>query len=1536
MLRLNEETVALPDIAFDKIRPHEGSRNGGFEELCAQLAALEPASASTSFFRKGRGGDAGVECFERRSDGTERGWQAKYLFSWDQSLSSQLSKSIRVALDKHPKLTDYVVCLPFDLPDVRPDKGQSAAQKWEAWKAKWEKTASEEGRALSISLWDKSGFSRRLAAEDPAYAGRLLYWFGTESLTTSWFEQQFGKAKAGLGSRYTPDTNVELPIRKSFLGFARDPSLQKAIDDWFVGLRSSGQGAVDAVKNAVPAGQDDPHSEPLERALDALAEQIGLPPIGPESPYPLHDWFAATKACLAAARAALSWTFGLPSEKTANSSVDPKQWAQHSLHEILGLLSIIADALDSEEWRLANEKTALLEGAAGIGKSHLLADVVEHQINAGRPAILVLGSSLIDAEPWRQILLELDLPPTLQAKHFLGSLDAAAEASGVRAIICIDALNERHGLDIWPSRLAAFLKTVDPFPRVSVALSCRSTYVTHVIPEELEGTLARIEHLGFAGDGGAAAKLYLRKRGIVRPGTPNLVPEFDNPLFLKTCCDLLEKEGKRDLPKGLRGVTAIFNFYNEAVSKALTRRMKLDPALTIVERAIQGFAKLLLDSRQNYVAKPKAIALFETLLVSGGSLDRSLLSQLESEGLLSIEIVRQDDDTLEPMVRFTFERLSDHAVASRVLDECLVGRSVPEAFATGSKLHEIVFGPESYRYSGIVEAIAVQLPERTSHEILDVGDTTWSTREAFIESLLWRDQAYFSDRTFELLRTQASDRAQEIMISIATEPENKFNARHLDKVLRRVAMPERDERWSIWVAENDHEDGAVDTLITWAFENGMEAIDDDRAELAATTLCWLFSTTNRPIRDRATKSLTALFANRLERASSTIRAFQDVDDPYVVERLFAAAYGAALQGIARSGLRDLAWTTYEVIFASGTPPMNALIRDNAYGIIKYAQMRGELPSEADAERFEPPYASPWPIEHVPDEVIDAYTMDYGKGERFSDPIVSSAVHDGDFARYVIDARLDDWSPAPIGSSDYPTYREVCLAWVDEFNASATLPQLEAFDAVLQAAEAMKGVRTPRRDQDKDAVGLANEAFRATLSSDAWEEYRVRAKHYIAYTLFSDWVHDQAAKFNTAWARRWVCKRAHDLGWTAERFMKFDRSLGYDRHDHRVERIGKKYQWLAVYELAARMSDNLAFLGGYGDYEESEHRGYGMAREVRLREIDPSLLVQKTHYDGWAQWDKTWWVPVEVKMRPVEPAERLAWLNGDQDVLNDASLIEVTEPKTKRSWLCLNTFANWRQRGLFNDREEMQRDTWFRLNCIVVKKTDEAKLVQSLKRTMLTDPHRLPRIELHGDHHLGEYPWHPTVSTFGDWMKPDQWNGLKVPTRATVADYMCERGGYDYSISETVHVTLPAPWLAKALDVRLSDGRALNYVSAYGRVIFHDPSVSAKGPQAALVDREAFLAMLEREGLSAVWVIAGEKSAYGGRNAGSGFGGRVLHTGVYSLKDGVFFRHMHWEREDPSAEQLVTFFEGKPIPAGIRTRGLPSKKSGLSRRAGKEP
>jgi hypothetical protein len=175
-----------------------------------------------------------------RNDETERGWQAKYVFEWDDSLASQLNKSIEAALKKHPKLTEYVVCLPFNLPDARQKNRKSQRERWNTWKAKWEGNAKKDGRSLEIELWDATALTTRLNVDRPELSGRRYYWFNETELTPEWFKGVFERARADLGSRYTPETNIELPIRAAFSGCAREPRLNKVLQRWAVDIADDG------------------------------------------------------------------------------------------------------------------------------------------------------------------------------------------------------------------------------------------------------------------------------------------------------------------------------------------------------------------------------------------------------------------------------------------------------------------------------------------------------------------------------------------------------------------------------------------------------------------------------------------------------------------------------------------------------------------------------------------------------------------------------------------------------------------------------------------------------------------------------------------------------------------------------------------------------------------------------------------------------------------------------------------------------------------------------------------------------------------------------------------------------------------------------------------------------------------------------------------------------------------------------------------------------------------------------------------------
>ncbi|MDO1994062.1 hypothetical protein Q2405_27245, partial [Escherichia coli] len=97
---------------------------------------------------------------------------------------------------------------------------------------------------------------------------------------------------------------------------------------------------------------------------------------------------------------------------------------------------------------MANNPFLLLEGKAGIGKSHLLADVIKNRIASGYPSLLILGQQLTsDESPWSQIFKRLQLKIT--SREFLEKLNLYGKKTGKRVLVFIDAINEGNGNKFW-------------------------------------------------------------------------------------------------------------------------------------------------------------------------------------------------------------------------------------------------------------------------------------------------------------------------------------------------------------------------------------------------------------------------------------------------------------------------------------------------------------------------------------------------------------------------------------------------------------------------------------------------------------------------------------------------------------------------------------------------------------------------------------------------------------------------------------------------------------------------------------------------------------------------------------------------------------------------------------------------------------------------------------------------------------------------------------------------------------------------------
>lgn len=1457
--------MSLPDIDFNEIRLH-GNQADAFEELCCHLASDEASPDRVRFDRKGRGGDAGVECFETLADGSEIGWQVKFYWDIDSMLRS-LGKSLDTVLVKHPRMRKFIACFPFDLADARKDGTTTALGKWDAWRADRIKQAGKAGR-IEIERWDAHALRQRLTGSNPRAAGRVAFWFDRQLFTRDWFDGKFARARAGLGERYDPEGHIDLPIGRAIRAVTGDPA-------FYAELKQLGDAVRRAAEDAFPI-TGTPAADACAAAVTALhaAARFG---------------FVRAPALCDAVRAAADAAFSLHDAlDTANGDSAPSA-AMVAVSDLAAGLRSILTELRRPHWALLDRRSLLVNGAAGSGKSHLLADACAHQLAAGRPALLILGGTLADDEPWSQILKGLDLPHHLEVSQFLGALNAAGEAAGVRTLIAIDALNEKNGQAIWPQRLAGLLHDIKQFPWIAVVLSCRTTYLELVIPDTLDAAkLPRIEHRGFSV---GEVRAYLRQRGMTLPETPLQVAEFRTPLFLRLYCDALEFEGEMLLARGLGGVTDIFRAYTDAVVRRVQRQLKVPPGRSAAAAALAGLAREMADIGRADVQIDRAEAIVRAVH-PGRSADDDLLFQLENEGILAVDPMLTASGETVQAVRFTFERMGDHAVAADLLARS-DGSGAATLCAAGTPLRDALDDDESWIVPGVLEALAVQLPERFGIELPDLPGlpAAFAPDHAIAQSLQARRLEAFTARTWELVDAVGGDSLRyNTLIALATEPGHPDNARHLDAELRAMPMGARDARWTSHLARSPD---AAFHLIDWVRAADPAGIAPERAELTAIQLAWFLTATRRALRDKATKALVVLFADHAALAMRIWRAFAGLDDLYVVERLAAALFGAAMQGRwSMEDLRTVAGMLHDGLFAGGRPPANKLLRDHASGMIGYAAAQGALPTEFDLASTKPPFSSAWPIEKISEEQMAAFKVAYGEdGERHRDAIVGS-LKDGDFARYVLDRIARRFSPAPRGTDPLPTVGDLRSQWLAEFTAGAGEEELAAYATLQAATAAIKGERNgPVHADRRDDLRAAKRAFRDAIGPERFEDWRARAETWRDEGMYQGFAARGPAEFNLAWARRWVAWRAHGLGWSEALHHAFDRSMGTGRNSNEVERIGKKYQWLATYELAARMEDNLAVLPG----EEEDGPS-------RLRNIDPSMLRERTEDDGWRRpREASFWAPWRPTIEARTPGEALAWLHSGAAILDSVENIEVAD-QNGREWLVLTGFEISE-----GDRDRFRSESWRRIGCTIVRAADLPQFLERLEGIHMTASHDMPIGGADGYHmHLGEHPWAWSDQSDHGWIEwrpnGDDWQAPALAVRPPTAEYTAESNSYDYSITQNITLNLPAGWLIDALGLRLSDGRSIEYRNADGEVVFMDPSVHRVGRSVALVDRAAFLEMLAREELVAIWVVAGEKSVFG-QLPSDGFGGRRTFTRLFHLEAGALQSLPRFETfEKPSRRQ----------------------------------
>jgi hypothetical protein len=1003
---------ASASIDFQNIRPLKGTRHGGFEELCVSLFRAEMNNPPQLLRIDGAGGDGGVEAYVEVDPKKTVGLQAKFFDKLGDRQWRQIEGSIAEARKNHATLKDYYVAVPLDL-------NPHTARKWKSLQAK----ARRLRPALQLQWWGTSELIDRLSTT--THAGRAAYWFGTPQFELSWLEDRNREARSALDTRYTPAHHVRIKVQDILSAFAREP---RHVARYYAEAGGVWKTMRSATEYAPPKEVADILGAPFAALATTAREQ--LPRLGDGTLLP--PYATADEAARKMLGAVISFRSTVEdatdtAKKLPPPAPSPSGGHRASVSERLGFrnheLSKASDALYNfshflKEHIAADRRRLLVTGDAGTGKSHLLARFVEECGARDQHALFLLGEFFTSsADPWSQLISRLDWKGSLD--DLLAALNHAGEVRGLPSLIVIDAINETPDRSVWLNHLAAFSNRIERWPWVRLVISCRTDFLRICIPVSIdrqqEQDWAVTRHYGFGETTFEATARYFAAYHVQARDLPPLLPEFQNPLFLKTFCEAFEHSA---VPSGAISFDLVMKKRITRTATLLSQTIDCPPDVT--RTAIETLAGLVVTANGQPVPIAGARAKIDALF-PGRPQSRSLFHHLCSSGLVT-EVGHYDHDTQtsDIRVRFAYERFSDYFVAQRLL----AGISKPTQLLARWKQQGLLAEWRDfsgyYAHRGILSALAILVPEKYRMELMSLIDGK-GVRETmlqdFLASLPWRSTASITPKSHQLFAQARKElppnQTLEVLLRLATVVDHPLNAQYLDSWLRSLPLWRREQEWTIPISEQllEREESSMPTtFVRWLFALKTERLSEKQAKLVAILLCWLFSTNDRGFRRRATLAGIHVASGRCKLAAELVEEFHAVDDPYIVERVYAIAAGAAVREKTQKNLAPLADAVWRRVFARKHVPPHILLRDFAFSVMECARNLKCLPKGVALKDYQPPYRSRWPKIWT-----DKKARAFGKPDGWHtivhsiEPEYGNGIGGyGDFGRYTMEAHMHAW------------------------------------------------------------------------------------------------------------------------------------------------------------------------------------------------------------------------------------------------------------------------------------------------------------------------------------------------------------------------------------------------------------------------------------------------------------------------------------------------------------------------------------------------
>lgn len=1248
------------------------------------------------------------------------------------------------------------------------------------------------------------------------------YYFGVNTISFEWVVAHNEKSFCDLGERFNRDFNVETETSKRLSLFARDQSAVQYINDKKENLIRK----INRIKD-----DTEQHSDYLEkvRSIVSAFEDVESETIG--SAFEWHQYLQSFIVDdLAKINSEISQKKNLlekirPTIEKGRSRVEHKDLEKYNsirseieiLYELLDLPEILS--LTADENRLITAKELFVTGNAGIGKSHLLAAECQSLMNNQQFAVLLLaGNCYSDLPILDQLSQDCELKYSFD--EFISILEMIGVEHHTCVLLCIDALNETANYRLWKTGLISLSQKIKKCTHVKLAVTYRMEYEKSVVQDALlseDEDVYRIVHTGFASNGLKASKQFFDYYRIPFTLYEYFESEMENPLFLTLYCKTYRND-EASLPTLY---DRLVESANKNIFPILEKRYKLIGFTeddNIVQSLVDEISTLAFDRKEKNILESDLASI--PFWTANDLPLRPFMSLLAKENLVHTNLIAGNERyffAYDQMNDYFFARslfshdMSDMSIRKtlyedilQVNDNNIVNLSNSDVFVICCAIYAQKFGKEC------IDLID-ELPE---------GFEKGYIVKSYIRSFIWRDKEYISSNVFLAVAQKYKVSREDfwnVLVGNSIKHNHPLNSDFLHTLLMSFRLSERDYYWTKYINEIFYDESNRLMQLVKMYSSGQSIQMSKEQARQLLILCgWLLSSSNRMLRDYTSEAMIEILRNEFDLCIVILKAFEKVNDPYIIERLYGVVFGACCKRRRKGNTVYIALAeyVYSTIFDQEFIYPDILLRDYARLIIE--RFLWENPDYNGCivhEKIIPPYKS-FPIEQIDEDYINK-KYDGGLWQIKSSMSFEGHGMYGDFGRYVFQSAL------------------------------------KYFDV----------------DEDE--------------------------------------MYKQAMSFII-----------NDLGYTNE-LDKGNNHWGYDRSEtKKVERIGKKYQWIAMHNILARVSDQCDI-----DTDYSETPKFEGPWEPFVRDFDPTLNFKLTKSDE---------IPIFDEISELKKATRdehlkvdvsnidsvSEWLDSDGIFFAEMPKALILSDSNGTQWIRLSNY-------ICSGREQLKAErllTWSWLYAYFV--TEEQFEQFQVAATDRVDFSSSKGIGLDPQSYSvfnREYPWSPSCDLLNKSSSVESGVVLNMPEEKEVEQEVLNvefleqylksldadsnqvfsdqelnqhlfkkeivrkpvlkqigeiihasmnlvwESEYDASKDNTLSMNVPCPMLIEQLHLHQADIDGL-YYDSNEKIVAFDLNISQK--ESGVVLRKDLLdAFLKKNNLNLIWFVRASKELHSGEDLG---------------------------------------------------------------------